>query len=33
MCGLNEHFIGHALRVRGVNGHADGGEDIQVVGL
>jgi hypothetical protein len=23
MCGLDEHLIGHALRVRSVNGHAE----------
>src|SRR5260221_12120993 len=33
LCGLDEHFIGYALRLRSVNGHADGGEDIQVVSL
>jgi hypothetical protein len=33
MRGLDEHLVGHPLRVRSVNGHANGGEDIQVVGL
>src|SRR5580700_9743362 len=32
-CSLDKHFIGYAFRVRGVDGHADGREDIQVVGL
>jgi len=33
MRGLDEHLVGHALRVRHVDGHADSGEDIQIVGL
>src|SRR5260370_1358250 len=33
MCGFDEHFICHSLRVGCVYGHADSGEDIQVVGL
>jgi hypothetical protein len=33
MRGLNEHLVGHMLRVCGVNRHADGREDVQIVGL
>ena len=33
MCRLDRHFIGRALGIRRINGHADRGENIQVVGL
>src|SRR5215469_13726066 len=33
VCGFDEHSVGHALCIGGVNGHTDGGEDIKVVGL
>jgi hypothetical protein len=33
MCSLNKHLVSNALCVRGVGGHADGREDVEVVGL